>query len=721
MNHVYNLPDLSVQVNQVPSRTGKRSTPKECGTDFASLSLLQILPLIPVGGRLQMFQMFWVQNITDKWAKQVVSQGYYIPFLARPNLTCQVIRTILPQSQHAVLLEEIQQMLVKNAIEEVNPQTPGFYSTFFLVPKKDGGQRPVLNLKRLNKFVQVKSFKMQTLQLVLAQLHQGDWLASLDLKDAYFHVPVHPDYRKYMRFEFLGNLYQFKVLPFGLSTAPRVFTKILAPVIGLLHQKGIYIYPYLDDCLIVAKSKHMLQRALITTQEVLMQAGFVINFKKSHLSPVQRLKFLGLEIDTTLAAAFLPELRAQQLVLCCQRFMRVGQYQSIKMFLRLLGLMAATLLAVPYARLYMRPIQLYMNQNRDAKIHSLSHKIMIPCKLVPVFRWWASMSNLTQGLPWNPPSPSVTLTTDASLKAWGGHLGDLRVQGRWTPLQSLNHINVLEMLAVFKALKAFQVTHQTVLVQTDNTTVISYINKAGGTKSLQLCHLTWDLFAWCREHQVQLQAVHIPGTMNVVADRLSRHLASPTEWELNTQVVSKLFQLWGTPQMDLFATDQNKKLPLFCSLFPHSQAFHQDALALSWNRLFGYAFPPLAILNQVVRKIAREGCTIVLIAPMWTRREWYPLLLDLLVDYPYQLPVMRNLVTQDRGELVHHNPAELCLVAWLLSGIRSLREVFQRQLLTHVLPPKAKVPKEHTSLAGTIFVPGVNREVSIPILPLLLP
>jgi ribonuclease HI len=674
-----------------------------------------------VGARLNEFQHFWVQNVSDQWAVDVVSQGYYIPFLARPPLTLKIKKTILPLVQHPVLLEEIEHMLLKHAIQEVDPQTPGFYSTFFLVPKKDGGQRPVLNLKGLNKYVPNKTFKMQTLQVVQQQLQKGDWLASLDLKDAYFHVPIHPEYQKYMRFEFLGKVYQFRVLPFGLSTAPRVFTKILAPVIGLLHQEGIHVYPYLDDCLIVAKSPQQLQTAVIRTQEVLMQAGFVINFKKSHLLPVQKIRFLGLEVDTTQAATFLPEDKMQLLIAFCQSFMRVGQYHTVRTFLRLLGLMAATLLAVPHARLYMRPIQLYLNQNRDARIHGLSHKIMIPCKLVPVLRWWTSPTNLRQGLPWRNPSPSVTLTTDASLMAWGAHMDGHKVQGTWTSLQSQFHINVLEMLAVFKALKAFRLFNRVVLVQTDNTTVISYINKAGGTRSPQLCQITWEMFAWCQDNKVQLQAVHIPGTKNLLADRLSRHLSSPTEWELNDQVVSRLFTMWGHPQIDLFATNINKKLPRYCSLFPDPQAHHQDALAIRWTYLYAFAFPPLAILSRVLRKIAQDKAMVILIAPMWTRREWYPLLLDLLVDFPYRLPVMRNLVTQEKGLLLHDNPAQLCLVAWRLSGMPSLREAFLEELLQPVLPARVRQHTGHTSLAGTILVAGANRKVSIPVLPLSLP
>ena len=688
------------------------------------LALPQLNPSVPVGGRLGQFLPFWLANVADKWARAIVQNGYYIPFKTVPQLTNKVRRTFLPSHQHQVLWEEIEEMKKKNAIEQVDPKTTlGFYSTFFLVPKKDGGRRPVLNLKGLNKFIQITTFKMQTPQLIISHLQQGVWLASLDLKDAYFHVPIRPDHRPYLRFEFQGQVFQFKVLPFGLSTAPRVFTKMLAPVIGLLHSRGIHIFPYLDDCLIVAKTKDQLIQAVHTSQDVLMQAGFIINVKKSHLTPVQRLKFLGLELDSTVAAAFLPEDRAQQIVQCTKYFSEVGMYRPVQLYLRLLGLMAASLLTIPNARLYMRPIQIYLNSQRDARIHGLQYPVMVPKRLLPIMKWWSNLDNLLVGLPWSQPRPSITLTTDASQKAWGAHLKNMSVQGRWTKHQRALHINILEFLAVQKGLKTFQhlLRKKSVLIRADNATVISYINKAGGTKSPHLCQIAWDIGQWCLEHQVLIQALHIPGKNNLLADKLSRQLLSPTEWELNDRVVQKLFSIWTTPTMDLFANVENRKLPEFCSLFPHPLACHQDALEMSWDKMFAYAFPPLAILNQVLRKVASERVILILIAPQWTRREWYPLLLDLLIDVPYRLPVLWNIVTQEQGTHLHHNPAELSLVAWLVSGIPSLHRAFLKGLQQRVWHPRVRVPTKTISQAGSVFLPGVQQRILIPINQLLLP
>ena len=113
---------------------------------------------------------------------------------------------------------------------------------------------------------------METVDSIVKALKKGEWLASLDLKDAYMHVSVLPAHGPYMRFAFRNLHYQFKVLPFGLTTAPRVFTTILAPVVSLIHRQGIRFHPYLDDCLIIAKTQDHLtshvQIALSILQEV---------------------------------------------------------------------------------------------------------------------------------------------------------------------------------------------------------------------------------------------------------------------------------------------------------------------------------------------------------------------------------------------------------------------------------------------------------------------
>ena len=115
----------------------------------------------------------------------------------------------------------------------------------------------------------------------------------VDLKDAYFHVTIHQKYRKYLRLIFKDTIYQFVALPFGLSLAPRTFTKCMAPVAAYLRLQGIQIYPYIDDWLIVSRSKAGAYRDTRYVLNTLQALGLSINCEKSHLEPSQTMDYIG--------------------------------------------------------------------------------------------------------------------------------------------------------------------------------------------------------------------------------------------------------------------------------------------------------------------------------------------------------------------------------------------------------------------------------------------
>lgn len=178
-----------------------------------------------------------------------------------------------------VLSVEIRSLLLKGAIEKVPPlaQRDSFYSTYFLVPKKDGGFRPILDLRHLNVFLKSLPFRMLRTVNVLRSVTAGDWFVSVDLKDAYFHVPIALHHRKFLRFSFLGQAYQFKVLPFGLSLAPRVFTRCMNAALSLPWSRGMRILPYLDDWLLCAPTKQQAVHNSKVLLEHIHQLGLTVH------------------------------------------------------------------------------------------------------------------------------------------------------------------------------------------------------------------------------------------------------------------------------------------------------------------------------------------------------------------------------------------------------------------------------------------------------------
>ena len=144
-------------------------------------------------------------------------------------------------------------MLLKGAIEEVRDSSSvAFYSRLFIVAKKTGGWRPIIDLSHLNLYLDFPTFRMETTQSIRNSLQVGQWTTSLDLKDAYFHIPMAPSVHKLLRFQVLGKLYQFVAMPFGLATAPREFTTLVKEVKRMALRLGISVHMYLDDWLIKA-------------------------------------------------------------------------------------------------------------------------------------------------------------------------------------------------------------------------------------------------------------------------------------------------------------------------------------------------------------------------------------------------------------------------------------------------------------------------------------
>ena len=228
-----------------------------------------------------------------------------------------------------------------------------------------------------------------------------------------------------------------------------------------------------------------------------------------------------------------------------------------------------------------------------------------------------------------------------------------------------------------KAIK--YIHHFCVIISPDNTTVVSYINKQGGTHSPNLCVEVWEILHWCLEHDIMIRVHHIPGKFNILADHLSK-LDRPfkTEWALDQSVANSIFQMLTYPNVDLFATRFNRKLPLYVSPVLDSHALVIDALSVNWNCLHACAFLPTILIPSVLAKIRQSWCRIVLIAPLWPQHPWFSEVLQLLVSAPIHLPLFPKLLTQSKGKFQHPNLPLLALHAWELSSnhleIKSFRK-----------------------------------------------
>ncbi len=217
------------------------------------------------------------------------------------------------------------------------------------------------------------------------------------------------------------------------------------------------------------------------------------------------------------------------------------------------------------------------------------------------------------------------LTTDASLTGWGAISEGRSSQGLWKDHHLSWRINRLDMLAVFLALKNFltDLRGHHVFVRSDNTSVVSYINHQGGLRSRPLCKLACQILLWSQRKLLSLQATCIPGAHNIGADILSRQGLRPGEWRLHPEVVELMGKEFGQAQVDLFASRETSHCPLWFSL-THPAPLGLDAMTQMWPRLHLYAFPPIALLPGVLERVRRDRVPLLLIAPRWPGRVWFP-------------------------------------------------------------------------------------------------
>lgn len=227
-----------------------------------------------------------------------IVKNFRIPFIARPPLTVPNLVLHPFQTPTSKAMDTTMAQLRDMGVLKPAPLSPSFVSQFFLAPKSDGSMRPIFNLKNLNHYVFVDKFRLINVHRIVNFLQPGDWLAKINLSNAYFHIPVSQAHRCFLRVIYRGQLWEMTCLPFGLACAPKIFASLTNWVAQILRQKGIRIVVYLDDYIIACQDPHLLKQQIQVTTTILEQLGWKINFDKSILIPQTNVQYLGIVWDT---------------------------------------------------------------------------------------------------------------------------------------------------------------------------------------------------------------------------------------------------------------------------------------------------------------------------------------------------------------------------------------------------------------------------------------
>ena len=356
---------------------------------------------------------------------------------------------------------------------------------------------------------------------IIRRLGPGTELVKMDLKDAYRVIPVHPQDHHLLGIQWCGDTFIDRSLPFGLRSAPKIFTAFSDMVAWAIHYRGVrHLLHYLDDFLLFGQPGTLeASQAVATAREVFAEAGIPVAEHKTD-GPATSVTFLGILVDTVLFQLRLPADKLARLQVMVRQWLdrRSCTRRELE---SLTGHLAHAAIVIRPGRIFLRP--LFALIATAAKPH---HYVHLNLSVRADLRWWLHLLQAWNGSSFFPPPlPSVHMYSDASgsfgCGAFNRPHGWFQLQ--WPPSWLSVNIATKEFVPVVTAAalwgRLWAGAH--VCFHVDNLAVVSILNKRSARDPL-LSHLLRCLFFFSAFYKFHFSAEHIPGTSNTAADALSR-------------------------------------------------------------------------------------------------------------------------------------------------------------------------------------------------------
>lgn len=637
-------------------------------------------------------------------------QGVKIPISNSATLPSSVI----PKNQVQGNLwnkvdQEIRKLSVMKVIVKSEHEEGEIISPIFLVQKPDGSYRMILNLKEFNESVEYEHFKMENLSSATSMMKEGCYMASVDLRHAYYSVPVHSDFKKFLKFQWRGQLYVYTCFPNGLANCPRYFTKLLKPVYAFLRAQGFLSASFIDDCYLQGQSIEECKKNILSTVNLFQKLGFTIHDGKSVLVPTQKLKYLGFILDSKKMTVTLSEDKINKIKSACLGLMQKKVF-SVRELAQVIGKLVAAFPGVKWGPLHYRQLERLKTKALKVNAGNFDAIMSMTKKAKRDLEWW--IANVTTSYyPLKVKPPSLEMKTDASTSGgWGAVCDTKSTGGRWNEQEKDMHINALELLAIKYGLRCFEkdVTGRHIKLMCDNVCAVTYVKNMGGSRSRECNEIAKQIWIWCRNRDIELTITYIPGKLNIEADRKSRQFNDRTEWMLNPKIFEKLFLKFSQPHIDLFASRLNCQIKPFISWGPDPDSIAVDAFTVNWSVWDNvYAFPPFSLIQKTLCKLEADQAEGMFIIPHWPTAVWFPQMLNLLIQQPVRLPQGKTTLQLPHSEAAHPLHHKLQLLAVQLSGKPSKHKDFMAEHVTlcvHRGESQRKDNMHHILRAGNCFV-----------------
>ncbi|XP_039305579.1 uncharacterized protein LOC120357864 [Solenopsis invicta] len=276
----------------------------------------------------------------------------------------------------------------------------------------------------------------------------------------------------------------------------------MKPVMGYLRAQGLLSVDYLDDMLLIGKDYKECYMNIKVTRILLESLGFILNKEKCRLIPSKQCRFLGFDIDSHKYIISLSKEKKQKILDLISNMINRSECK-IRDFAQLIGNLVAACPGVQYGWAHIKTLEREKELALIFNGVNYEGKMLISVGIKTDLLWWER--NLPKAFAnFKNTSLDKVIFTDASTSGWGAVLENKEIHGFWTKKEKREHINLLELKAIWLALQSFEaeIKNCHILLRVDNTTAIAYINKMGGIKYQRFNTIAMQIWHWAEKNNI---------------------------------------------------------------------------------------------------------------------------------------------------------------------------------------------------------------------------
>lgn len=581
-----------------------------------------------VKGKLRPKLLFWAKELNaPNHLLEVIKNGYKLPFIDTPvNRIFRNNKAAL--ENNSFVSETIADLLKDGSVVQVE-HCPQVVSPLSVSTDRAGKKRLILDLRYVNQHLYKERVSFDDWKTFENFVTENGVCYKFDLKKGYHHVEIFEDHQQFLGFSWGEGLfrkyYVFTVLPFGLSTAPMLFTKLLRPLVSLWHQKGINICVFLDDG---AGTERYLSKAIRNAtyvKKTLEQSGFVANTEKSIWNPTSSMIWLGIHVDFCKNVFTITKKRITYLREDIEKALR-KRITSARKLSKLVGSIISTQFVLgDITSLKTRYLYKTIEDctSWDAKIDIIE----FPNSYAEIKFWKDNLVRLNQREFCEFEGNSFHVASDAS--SFG--LGAVTQETNLKTHKNLNEIEKTlsstwrELQAIVYGIRSFKefLRNRHVSWSTDNYAATIIVKKGSNKDHLQL--LALEIYELCVQENIRLALKWIPREMNKEADEISKYLDTD-DWRVTDAFFEEIDSKWGPHTVDRFANRENTKLPRFNSKFHSPDSEHVDTFSTAWNNENNLLVPPVKMIPRVLKKLFNSPTVGSLVVPLWKSQGFWAML-----------------------------------------------------------------------------------------------